>query len=270
MAIPDDVERVALMGWRVYPASRVSRAACIQGATLKATSDLDQIARWSHEFPGCNWRMIFIGSGCWALDCDRPGAAHKHDGVAAFKALTAAHDPLPPRPMIRTGGSGGIVLFFRDTGLPIRGEGGHPAPGIDPRRGAQPVTLPPSFHTDTGYHYRWIVPPWECYPPAAPTWLTDMVRPPPEPPAPKFEPVQTAEFARIALQDAMRKVLEAGEGGRNDRLNRQAYRVGKYVARGLLAESEALDSLLGAGRQVGLPYYEAKATVQSGLRAART
>lgn len=87
LALPSGVERLALLGWRLHPSSRFSRAACIRGAAQAATCDLDQLARWSREFPGCNWRVVMEGSGVWALDVDAPGPDHAADGIAALAAL---------------------------------------------------------------------------------------------------------------------------------------------------------------------------------------
>ena len=148
MDLHPDIERLALLGWRLHPASNRTRAACFADATTLATSDLDQLARWSREFPRCGWRVVMEGSGIWALDVDVPGARHKHDGVTALQELIAVHGPLPPRPTTRSGG-GGLALFFRHEGEAIVGKGGHPALGIDPRRGRQSVTVPPSLHPDT-------------------------------------------------------------------------------------------------------------------------
>ena len=170
MDLHQDIERLALLGWRLHPASNRTRAACFAAATTLATSDLDQLARWTREYPRCGWRVVMEGSGIWALDVDVPGARHKHDGVTALQELIAVHGPLPPRPTTRSGG-GGLALFFRHKGEPIVGKGGHPALGIDPRRGRQSVTVPPSLHPDTGRPYRWLVAPWELAPPPAPSWL---------------------------------------------------------------------------------------------------
>jgi hypothetical protein len=40
-AVPDETERLARLGWAVFPASQYSRASCFRGARDAATSDLD-------------------------------------------------------------------------------------------------------------------------------------------------------------------------------------------------------------------------------------
>jgi len=60
--IPDDIRRVAELGWRVYPASSWpgSKAALVsmkkdgKPPHEMASSDLEQIAAWAEEHKGCN------------------------------------------------------------------------------------------------------------------------------------------------------------------------------------------------------------------------
>ena len=219
--LPRDVERLALLGWRLHPSSRFSRAACITGAAEAATHDLDQLARWSLEFPGCNWRVVMEGSGIWALDVDAPGPDHQADGIAALAALVMENGPIPERPMTRSGG-GGFALFFRHDGEPIVGQTGTPAPGLDPRRGRLTVTIPPSIHHRTQRPYRWITPPWELSPSAAPGWLLRLLAPPPVPPTPsrprryRDHPDRFRRYAAAALRNAADRVAKAPSGSRNE------------------------------------------------------
>ena len=92
-----DVERLGLLGWRLCPSSRSTRATCIARAADLATCDLDQLERWSREFTGCNWRVVMKGSGIWALDVDVPSEDHDEDGMKALSDLVDVHGPLPLR-----------------------------------------------------------------------------------------------------------------------------------------------------------------------------
>src|SRR4051794_12546630 len=123
-----DIERLALLGWRLYPASRHSRAACIKSPGASASCDLDQLDAWTRQYPGCNWRVVCEGSGVWGLDVDVPSPDPAAEGVAALAAMVERHGPIPPRPMTRSGG-GGLALFFRHRGEPIHGATGWPVPG---------------------------------------------------------------------------------------------------------------------------------------------
>lgn len=267
-----DIERLALLGWRLHPSSRRTRAACFSDAASLATFDLGQLALWSRRYPGCGWRVVMEGSGVWALDVDVPGAHHKHDGVTALQELIAVHGPLPPRPTTRSGG-GGLALFFRHEGEAIVGNGGHPALGIDPRRGRQSVTVPPSLHPDTGRPYRWLVAPWELPPPAAPGWLLRLVAPPQMSPLrePSLRLADTARarrsYALAALRHAADRAATAPQGQRNNTLNAETFSLTRFLAEGTLDATEVATAMAYAGRQAGLLPLEVKATLASALAA---
>jgi Bifunctional DNA primase/polymerase, N-terminal len=269
MSLHSDIERLALLGWRLHPSSQYSRAACIKGAAEAATHDLEQLARWSAEFRGCNWRVVMEGSGIWALDVDAPGPDHAADGIKALAELVAEHGPIPPRPATRSGG-GGLALFFLHRGEPIAGATGTPAPGIDPRRGRQTVTVPPSTHHRTRRSYRWITPPWELVPPPAPAWLLRLLTPPREsdPPAPRrlaHGDNRGRPYAIGALRRAVEQVATAPGGSRNDTLNKAAHSVARFVTEGLLQPSEIAEALAHAARVAGLDRMETARTLASAL-----
>lgn len=265
MSIHPDIERLALLGWRLYPCSNRNKKGCFSGAHRAATHDLDQLAIWSREYPRCNWRVVMQGSGIWALDLDVPSADHKANGIAAVTELVRANGLLPPRPTTRSGG-GGMAIFFKHTSERIIGKTGTPSPGIDPRRGMLSVTIPPSVHVTTGRPYRWIVPPWEVAPPSAPAWLVKLVE---EPAQPQYSHriVDTTDAARNRLYRAASAVAQSGAGARNDTLNRRSFQVGCMLAEGLLGEQEAIEALYAAARTAGLDHAEAKATIRSGINS---
>lgn len=261
-----DIERVALLGWRVLPARNTSRAMCFKGALDAATSDLEQLERWSHVYPDCRWQIVMQGSGIWCLDVDRAGPDHDGDGFAALADLIAQNAPLPDRPTTISGG-GGCALFFRDAGNPVRGKSGWPSPGLDPRIGRLTITIPPSRHLRTKLSYRWKVAPWEVQAPVAPSWLLRAVAPPPEPK--RREIVPSTEKARIVVIEAMHQVERAPSGSANDTLNRAAYRLGVWCASGTLHASDASEALLTAAQRRAIPPHEARATIKSGLAAGQ-
>ena len=264
--IPADIERVALLGWCVYPMAKRSKAGSFKGASKAATCDLGTIERWSNEYPGCNWRVVCGPSGLFALDVDRPGT-HTADGFAALSKLVEKHGELPPRPMTRSGGSGGAALFFKHQGEPLRGKSGFPAPGLDPHRLDQAVVIPPSRHPVSGGSYAWRVPPWEVAPPEIPPWLTLLLKPAPDPEWKKHEWVPTTERARNAIMRAIHAIQDAPSGTANDTLNKQAFRLGGWCAAGFFTETEAAESMYSAARQRSIPDREARDTIKSGLAA---
>lgn len=68
-----------------------------------------------------------------------------------------------------------------------------------------------------------------------------------------------------AVRDEHAHVASAREGARNDTLFRSAFRLGTLVGAGALASDDALDALLLAAIDVGLPRREALRTIDSGL-----
>lgn len=260
-----DLERVALLGWRLVPVLP-SRAGFFKGYIQAATSDIDQIERWQFEYPGCNWSVIPEGSGIFALDVDVPGERHKDDGAAALRALEDRHGPLPPHPHGRSPGLGHLMVF-RDVGAPIKCEPGAAVPGVDPKAGRVQFTISPSIRH--GRPYSWEVAPWEVSPPVAPAWVHKLFAPPPSRALPARPQILTADRAARALARAIDDVAKAGPGQRNATLNRAAYTAGGLAGAGALSETEAVRALYSAGRHIGLDDAECRATIRSGFEAGR-
>ena len=268
LTLPVEVENLASLAWCLYPTSRFSKAGAFKGAAEAATYDLDRLEYWARQFPGCGWRAVCGPSGLFALDVDKPGT-HSSDGFAALAVLVEKHGSIPPRPMTRTGGSGGAVLFFRHDGQPLRGQSGYPAPGLDPHRGRQAVVVPPSRHPVTRGAYTWRpgCAPWEITPPPIPDWLAALLKPPPEPEWKRQPYVPTGERARNAIMRAIHAVQDAPKGQANHTLNKQAFRLGTWCGAGLLSESEAVETLYAAARSRRVPHREARDTIRSGFTA---
>lgn len=265
-----DLARVALLGWRLAPVARKTRAGLWRGYMDDATSSLDTLAQWSHDNPGANWAVIPDGSGVWALDVDIAGPDHAHDGVAALRGLCARHGPLPPHPHGRSGG-GGHLLIFRTTSDVMPGSS-RLAPGLDTCSRRSSFTVAPSLHRRTGLPYRWVVPPWEISPPAAPEWMLAALAPPPPLPPPAWNAMtrSTPDRAERALARAYDAVASAPRGARNSALLRRATLLGGYVAAGAIGSAEAERGLIAAGVAAGQSHSEATSTVRSGLRRGKT
>jgi len=263
MSLSPDLERLALLGWRLVPAT-ASKKGMFRGYLDVATHDLDQIAAWAREYPGCCWKAVPHGSGVWFLDVDVPGVAHQHDGAEALRALCDLHGPLPPRPHGRSP-SGGHLLVFRDTGAPIRRGSGIPAPGLDTMHHRVCPMVPPSVRG--GGAYRWIVAPWDLAPPPAPDWLSALLAPPQRPAPIARRRAPDDDAGRRRLHRALDAIATAGPGQRNATLNQQAYAVARWIAAGLLDEAETVRALYAAGVSIGLDHAEVRGTIKSGCLA---
>jgi hypothetical protein len=265
MSLPPEIEKVALLGWAVYPCSQNSKHGCFKGASAAATCDLAKLEEWSGRFPGCNWRVVFGPSGLWGIDLDVPrDGGHAGDGVTAFADIARAYTALPACPVSLSGG-GGLALFFRWQGEPIVGKTGYPADGIDPRRGALSVTIPPSIHIATRRPYVWRTAPWDVSAPTAPDWLLRVFRPPPEPELRRSE-LPTDIDARAILIRAGGIIRSAPPGAANDTLNRRAYILARWVAAGVLGERDAVEFCYAAAHDRKIPLPEARATIRSAFR----
>lgn len=263
MSLHPDIERLALLGWKLVPATSRKKGMFV-GFLDAATDDLDQLAAWQRDYPHACWKVRPQGSGVWFLDVDVPGDEHRHDGVEALRALCDLHGSLPPRPHGRSP-SGGHLLVFRDTGRPIRRGTGIPAPGLDTLHVRLCPMVPPSRRK--GGAYRWVVAPWDLAPPPAPDWLLALLAPPPPPPRPKRPVVLSSDHARRGLDRALNAISAAPPGQRNATLNRQAFTVARWIAAGLLDETAAVGALYAAGRALGLADAEVRGTIKSGVLA---
>lgn len=261
MALPLDIERLALLGWRCVPAT-ARKKGMFKGYLDAATSDLDQLDRWATEYPGCCWKVVPQGSGVWFLDVDVPGEEHANDGVSALRDLCALHGPLPARPHGRSP-SGGHLLVFRDAGHPIAPGSSRPAPGLDTLAGRTCPMVAPSRRK--GGAYRWVNAPWDLSPPVAPEWLLAAVAPPPAP-VRTYQECPTPDRAVRALMRSFDAIRSAAPGTRNSALLRRATLLGGFVAAGAIGRAEAERELIQAGMIAGQTRSEATSTVRSGLQ----
>jgi hypothetical protein len=102
--------------------------------------------------------------------------------------------------------------------------------------------------------------------PLFPGWLLDLIAPPRPAPLPVTRPAVSDRYAAAALEKAMVAVATAGEGTRNDTLNREAHALARLVGPAMSARDVAA-VMLAAAASAGLSPREAQLTVTSALRA---
>jgi hypothetical protein len=172
-----------------------------------ATSDPTTIEHWwGRRYKDANIGFA-TGYTCWVLDMDcSPGKR----GDLTLNALIDAHGPLPPTPLVHSGG-GGQHYYFQ---LPVNGIIGNKvsfAPGLDTRALGGLIIVPPSQHA-SGVPYAWDT----DYDPettplaAAPDWLLTLVLAP-------------NTSAQVPLTDA----APIADGMRNVTLSQMAFHMRK-------------------------------------------
>ena len=127
--------------------------------------------------------------------------------------------------------------------------------------------MPPSVLAD-GRGYRWIKNGVSAFT-DAPAWLVKLAMPPPLPPRPKPKPLNgdVDRYCAAAITAELRCLAAAGEGPRNEQVNRSAYAVAQFVAAGRVPEDWARGELEGTAVQSGLPVIEARRTIGSAFAA---
>jgi hypothetical protein len=135
-----------------------------------ASSDLDQLYKWSAQFPGCNWSTLTkldTGKGVTVvIDADyrNDHFGDIHDGDKNLAKLQAAiGESLPPNtPTVRTGGGGRNYWFRLPDGVTLPSSDAifkntkyGSFPNIDLKCVGGKVMLPGSKHK-SGQQYEWI------------------------------------------------------------------------------------------------------------------
>ena len=239
-----------------------------------ATTDAATVESWFRDHP---WRLI--GSAYFnVLDFDlyRPGVRDFYEKVA----------PTLHGGVVADTGNGGIQVFYRGdpnlsqstSGLPagvevrIAGKGYVILPGSAPLPAhlTEPVVKP-------GGSYRWrdrarvYEGGLTKLPPLPGQVVALLARPSLDTATPAGAPsISTGTpYGRKALEEEARKVALAGNGTRNNQLNRSAFALGQLEATGDLPDGIAAAELTKAAQATQLPAREAATTIKSGLSAGR-
>jgi len=198
------------------------------------------------------------------------------DTGAALRTVLDLLDVVrPPGPLIRTGS--GWHLWYASSGLPSRVG---LLPGVDWRGGGGLVVAPPSRHA-SGVRYTFQQP-WTpgSLLPACPPVLRELVLPVPAPqPVAAASPIADLDrYAEAALAGELERIRQAPRpmirggrrvagGGRNDALNRAAFRLGQLAARHAVDEAGIRRRLTETALAAGLGRTEVQRTIVSGWRA---
>ena len=230
-----------------------------------ATDDIDVIrSRWTKN-PTANIG-IATGreSGMWALDVDP-----QHGGDESLAELEHKHGSLPLTIEVSTP-SGGRHLYWRwqTSGPDIRNSTSRIGPGLDVRGEGGSITAPPSVLAD-GRRYCWVKNGARAFADAS-AWLVEAALPPPPPPRRHPKPLTgdvTAYVAQAASSE-LHELGSAGEGTRNQTLNRVTFNLASLVKAGVLPEDWTRAQLEERAAEIGLSIFEARRTINSAFKAA--
>ena len=253
---------LAGQGTPVFPVRVDKKPACPHGFK-DATNDSDAVKVLWELYPAT---LVGVPTGKWsgldALDIDT-----RHGGDE-WLAKNAAK--IPETRVHRTRSGGWHYLFQSHDGL--RNSAGRIADGVDVR-------------ADGGYIVWWpsdeLAVLSDAPPACWPDWLLKLALPPPPPPhqiptmcgtnvVNRFQDLKQAAYARAALRSAFKAVLTAGEGTRNDTLNRETWSLMRFVGAGVLSVQDIANALVSAALAAGLDRSEVTSTVASAIRSRGT
>lgn len=265
----------ASQGIPVFPLRPGHKKPLTEHGLNDATTDVATITLWWQRHPDAN-----IGAATGVvfdcIDVDGPEGAASLDALYPSGWPATIASDRTPRP-------GGTHLFVPPMGAPVKA---NLHPSVDTRGAGGYVVLPPSTlvelrdadnqieqHAGT-YAWNGETPTFgpaqlatvrACKPWRRVWEASAPVATPTAPRAPLAPSQGTTRYGVRVLDAEAATVATAGRGGRNDALNRAAYKVGQLVPHEV-TEADAAAALLDAARACGLPDAEARATLASGLR----
>jgi len=242
--------KYAANGRAVFPCN-LDKSPRIKGGFKSATTE-------AHLVGAFDWDKALIGAeiphGQIVVDIDP-----RNGGLDTLKLLTR---DLPPTKLVRTRSGGSHAYYAVDPELELRSTLG---PGVDIKQhGKGYVIVPPS----EGYEWAQV---GVANP--APQWLIDELvvekrESSGEAAPPKFfEFEEGTPYGTRAMEAELGRLATAGEGERNNTLNRAAFSLAQLAAGGELGEDAAKLKLLDVAMQIGLERGESMKTIDSGWLA---
>lgn len=257
----------AARGLAVFPIKTGGKTPLTAHGFKDASADAATVAKWWAKHPTANIGLP-TGPLTNVLVLDVDGAA----GSASLALLEQAHGPLPATPFQRTG-KGRHFLFLWPPGADIGNSAGKLGEGLDTRGRGGYIVLAPSVHP-SGAEYAWDA---ECRPSRmafapAPDWLLEMLRrstavAPVTIARPNFAELPDT-YARKALEGEFDKVARAGNGTRNDALNRAGYSLGGLIPAGIVSRGTVESTLTAAAAANGQLAEDGPAAIAAVIRSS--
>ena len=261
----------AELGLHVFPVA----PDCRQPLTKHGYKDASAVVcEVSDLWAGRENANIAIATGVlgsvFVLDVDRKS----QDGYVELKRLINGHGPLPLSWRSDTPSGGCHLYFEQPKDRALRNKVGF-RPGLDIRTTGGSSCAPPSERGEGGY--AWVRDPFKTPLMPAPSWLLEVIDPPPPPRAPS-RPLsfpnnpRATRYLESALSAEIGRVRTTSpRTGRNQQLFMSSASLGEIVAAGLLPSDLVEGELFNAAMECGLVRddgpHSVRATIASGFRA---
>jgi hypothetical protein len=246
-----------------------------------SSCDADAVAMWWTQFPNALPGIDLEKNDLLVLDGDRHGGA---DGRAALRELLQQQPDYnaSATPRVLTPNDGAHV-YFTQNGHELRNARGNLPDGIDVRGCGGYVICPYAVLPD-GRRYRAVSRAADLITaylagtiPPVPQGVVDLIeaRKNNKPHTIQLKADKSASrekaYALAALEGCTKELAAAAQGGRNELLNKLAFRLGRMIGRGWLYREHAEANLIGAmhvnGYVTDKGIRAAEATLRSGLDA---
>lgn len=274
MSLIDEALAMAARGWRVFPCEvRGKRplGSLAPHGLNDATDDLEQVRAWWTTEPEANIGLATgRASGVVVIDLDGEAAEY------AYGLLLTTHGnpgtaAAPDGAVVRTGS--GWHLYLAPGEADIRNSASRIAQGVDVRGDGGYVVAPPSIHP-SGRVYVWRDEvPADGLPVLSDEWAALLAPPPPPERQPMPAPVNftgaATPYGTAALRGLLEELAAAGDGSRNDTLNRVTWRVVHLSDGGHLDLQVAVGMVADVAEAIGLPQDEVTKTMASAVLGAR-
>jgi len=261
---------LASRGLAVFPVTPGEKKPPLIGAWEQhASKDADQVRRWWGQWPDANIGICCGLSDLVVVDVDMP------DGPATWEALCKEHGIEAETVTVTTPSGGRHYYYHAPADAQLRNTARRLGPGLDTRAGAGYVIAPPSGNGHGAYSWGQAS---EIAP--LPNVLQDLLQRPrrsasPAQQRPSGSQRDLSRYVQAALDRELEAMRLAGDGQRNEQLNRSAYALGQLVASPwagldrLTVERELTNAAIAAGldRDPGCGLGGIEATIRSGLES---